>query len=49
MSTIIVLYCVHVVAGFVQWKFIIEVGEHVLQVSTHMRQLGQEGYAKISG
>jgi len=49
MSTIIVLCCVHV-AGFVQWwKFIIEVGEHVLQVSTHMRQLGQEGYAKISG
>ena len=48
MSTIIVLYCVHVVAGFIKWKFITEDGEHVLQVSTHIRQFGQEGYAKIS-
>ena len=44
----IVLYCVHVGAGFVQWKFITEDGEHVLQVSAHIRQFGQERYAKIS-
>jgi hypothetical protein len=48
MFTIILLYCVHVVAEFAQWKFIIEDGEHVLQVSTHIRQFGQESYAKIS-
>ena len=48
MSTIIVLDCVHVGAGFVQWKFIIKDGENVLEVFTHIRQFGQEGYAKIS-
>jgi hypothetical protein len=50
MSTIIVLYtyCVHVGAGVVQWNFIIENVEHVLQVSTHFREFGQECYATIS-
>jgi hypothetical protein len=48
MFKIIVLYCVNVGAGFVQWKFIIQDGEHVLQLSTHIRQFGQEGYAKLS-
>jgi len=39
---------VHVGAAFVEWKFITEEGEHVLQLSVHIRHFGQERYAKIS-
>ena len=46
MSTKIVLYCVHVDAGFVVWKFITEGGEHVLQVSAHIKHFVQERYTK---